>query len=253
MKKTTLVSAIGLSTALILPTAATADTLGFRIGANLWQQELSGDVKSGNLGTNIDIENDLGYKDSEDNANFYIAFEHPLPFIPNVRLARTELELSGENNTSVVFDGTTYTGNLKSTTDLSHTDATLYYEILDNWVSLDIGITARMFDEGFTLTGTTAGGTQTSTINVDATIPMLYAAVKFELPLTGLYILAEGNAISYDGDGLYDYKAGLGYETSLGFGVEAGFRSFAIKYEDSSDESIDLTIDGMYAGLFYHF
>lgn len=255
MKKTALATALLMSTSMGLSTVANADTLGFRIGANVWQPEFTGDVQSGTDA--LDLEDDLGYDDDESNNSFYVALEHPIPLIPNVMLARTELEIKGSSTSTFDFDGISFSGTIDSTTDLSHTDATLYYEILDNWISLDIGLTVRSFDEGFTITGTTTAPgspTETAELEVDEVIPMLYIATKFELPLSGLYIIADANWISYDDDTLLDYKAGLGYETSIGLGIEAGIRSFEIEYEEEDDnEFADLTIDGIYAGVFYHF
>ncbi|MCR8924390.1 TIGR04219 family outer membrane beta-barrel protein [Dasania sp. GY-MA-18] len=248
MKKTTLAGAIALS---LLSTAATADTLGFRVGANSWQQDFSGDIQSGDAGDIVDMQDTLGF-DDESNNNFYVAIEHPIPLIPNVMLARTEMEINASSDASFNFDGVDYTADIKATADLSHTDATLYYEILDNWVSLDIGFTVRAFDEGFSISGTAGGTTESSEFDVDVVLPMLYVGAKFELPLSGLYVRASGNGISYDGDSVLDYQAAIGYEHSIGLGIEAGFRSFEIEYEDD-DENADLTIDGAFLGVFYHF
>ncbi|MGK0442807.1 MAG: outer membrane protein [Pseudohongiellaceae bacterium] len=247
MKKILLSGLIGLSA--VTNMAAHADTLGFVVGANVWQQSFSGDVQSGSSGDIVDINDTLGF-DDETASNFYVAFEHPVPLIPNVRLARTELEVAGNETANFEFDGINYSGKIDSTLDLSHTDATLYYEILDNWVSIDIGITVRSFDEGFTVTEETTG--DTSEIDIDGAIPMLYVGAKFELPLSGLYISVSGNGIGYDDASIIDYQAGIGYESDSGFGIEAGLRSFEIEYDDD-DEEADLTVDGLYAGVFYHF
>mgnify|MGYP000070711227 CR=1 FL=1 len=250
MKKTAIATALALSAGL--SGAANADFLGFTVGANNWQQEFSGTVRSGAIGDTVDIENDLGYSDDEGNNNFYVAFEHPVPLIPNVMLARTELEVSAENTLTKSFDfeGVSFSvsDDIRSTADLTHTDLTLYYEILDNWVSLDIGFTLRSFEEGFTLTSST----ESAELSIDGTLPMFYVGAKFELPFSGLYVIANGNWISYDDDTIMDYKAALGYESSIGLGVEIGMRSFELEYEDD-EEYADLTIDGMYAGVFYHF
>ena len=61
--------------------AAQADVLGWRVGANLWQQQFDGDVSSG--GANIDLEDDLNYDDETD-LSYYLQFEHPIPLLPNV-------------------------------------------------------------------------------------------------------------------------------------------------------------------------
>ncbi len=239
--------------ALALPLGAAADTLGFYVGANSWQQDFEGSVLSSNSETfnTVDLQDDLGY-DDETATSFYVALEHPIPIIPNLRLAQTEVEIREDTtfNRNIEFDGVTYgvSEPITSVSDLSHTDLTLYYEVLDNWVSLDLGLTARIFSEGFEVSSMS----ESSEFELDETLPMIYAAVKFELPLTGLYIGAQGNGISYSGDSVMDYSINLGYETSIGLGIEAGYRSFEIEYEDDNEKA-DITIDGSYIGLFYHF
>lgn len=249
MHKIILASAI----ALCLPTTSYADTLGFKFGADLWQQSYEGTIKSGFAGSQIDLENDLGF-DSETGANVYFVLEHPIPIIPNVKIQHTELDIS-ETNTlqrNITFDGVTYNVNadIKSVSDLTHTDFTLYYEVLDNWFSLDLGITARVFNEGIKITNQTNGDSASE--ELDETLPMLYGAVKFDLPLTGLYVGGDINWLAVSGDSLVDSKINLGYESSFGLGIEAGYRRFDLEIKDD-DDSADITIEGAYAGLFYHF
>jgi outer membrane protein len=244
MKKLLIASVISLC----LPVAAQADALGLRIGVNAWQQNFSGDAKSGLAGDKIDIEDDLGF-DDDDGFQGYISFEHPIPIIPNILVQRTVIDTDANGNLNgKEFDGVTFPGAVKSTIDLTHTDATLYYEILDNWISLDIGLTARFFEEGFEI----KDQNQSASLDVDEVIPMIYAAIKFDLPLTGLYVGADGNGITYDDDTILDMKAMIGWESSIGLGIEAGYRYFDIQYEDNQEEA-DVTIEGVYAGLFFHF
>jgi outer membrane protein len=252
MKKALIIGSI----AMCIPAIASADFIGFRIGASAWNQNYEGTVQSGP--DTLDVENVLGL-DSETNNSFYVAFEHPVPLIPNVKLARTEMDTEEENTISegFIFDDTPFSANslVRTVSDLSHTDLTLYYEVLDNWVSLDLGITVRQFDEGISLSYRLQedGLSVSASEKIDDVLPMLYAAAKFDLPFTGLYAGGDVNAVSYDGDSLFDYKINIGYETSLGFGAEVGFRSFELDYEDSRTEKADITVDGGYASIFYHF
>lgn len=247
MKKTI----IAASVSLCLPIMSQADTLGVWVGANGWQQNYDGEVQSGQ--SNIDIEDELGL-DDETNYNYYFALEHPIPIIPNILIQHTELDISASNmlTRNIDFEGITYPigTTIKTNSDLTHTDATLYYEVLDNWVSLDLGLTARAFEEGVAISEPTAGESE---LDIDDVIPLLYVAIKFELPLTGLYIRGDANGISYDDDTLIDYKLSIGYETGLGLGLELGYRSFDLDYEDDDNETADVTVDGGYAGIFFHF
>jgi outer membrane protein len=233
---------------LFLPVAAQADALGVRFGANAWQQNFSGHAQSGDSGDKIDIEDDMGF-DDDDGFQGYISFEHSVPMVPNILVQRTVIDADANGDLNgKTFDDVTFPGAVKSTIDLTHTDATLYYQILDNWASLDIGLTARYFEQGIKV----KDQTQNADLDIDLVIPMAYAAVKFDLPLTGLYVGADGNGIKYDDHHFFDAKAMIGWESSIGLGIEAGYRYFDVQYEDN-DEEADLTIEGPFAGLFFHF
>jgi outer membrane protein len=235
---------------MVLAAGAQADVLGFRLGAYQWQQDYDGDVQSG--GEKIDLQNDLGF-DDDDGTVLYLALEHPLPLVPNLLLQRTEI--SSKNTASLqrsfTFDGVTYNPSETVTTDLdlSHTDATFYYEFLDNVVSLDAGLTVRVFDEGVKLRGSSSGS---SKVDIDGVLPMLYLAGRFDLPLSGLYIGAEANGIAYSDTSLIDTRVNIGYETAIGLGLELGYRAFDLDYDDDDDKA-NVTVDGAYGSLFYHF
>lgn len=235
--------------AMIAAGLCQADALGMRISAYSWQQEADGNVRAD--GTRVDLSNDLDI-DDERNRTIELALEHPIPLLPNLRLAHTQMELSGDSvlNRSIQFDGTTYSAGtaVSSDIDLTHTDATLYYELLDNWVSLDAGLTVRHFSGDVELRG---AGTRSSESFV-STLPMVYLAARADLPLSGLYVAASGNAIGYSDARLFDYRVNLGYETDIGLGAEVGLRRFDLDFDDDDDEA-DLTVDGIYAGLFFHF
>ena len=134
--------------------------------------------------------------------------------------------------------------------DLTHTDVTLYYEILDNWVNLDVGLTGRVFDDGVSITDETTG--LTGELDIDYVIPLVYAQARFDLPLSGLSVGVEGNAVQYDDDTLYDARLNLSYTFAFGLGIEGGYRIIDFEYDDD-DEFADVTIDGVYGGLYWDF
>ncbi|CAA0114879.1 Uncharacterised protein [Zhongshania aliphaticivorans] len=221
-----------------------ADIIGATAGAYMWKQSWEGNVQSGS--DSVDMNDDLGY-DDETGKSFFVAFEHPVPVLPNIRLQRTDLDISESNQLSrtFTFDDDVYTAadTVDSTTDLSHTDATLYYEILDNWVNLDVGLTVRVFDGEVRLASTGREGS----IELDAPVPMAYVNARFDLPLTGLYASALGNIISYGDNAVTDMTVGLGYEFGI-IGLELGYRNFDVDLEDDDDEA-SLTVDGYYFGV----
>ncbi len=254
MKKLIIASSVGL---LCATATVQADTIfGLYAGAHAWQSAFSGDINS-NGDADIDIENDLGF-DNEANTVIYVAVEHPVPMLPNIKIQQTAIEISGINTLSASglgfsFDDIPFDpgANIDSDVDFSHTDITLYYELLDNWVSLDLGLTARIFDGSIEINNTVTA--DNASINLDAKLPMIYTKAQFDLPLTGLGISVDGNFVGFGGNSLLDLNASINYEFAFGLGVAVGYRNFTLELDDVDDLDSELTIDGAYAGLTYHF
>lgn len=232
-------------------TTAHADTiLGIYAGIGNWNPEYSGDI--GNSALNIE---ELGFDD--DNYSFgYIALEHPIPILPNIRLQRTEMDTSetATLNRSFEFDNVTFDVNETVATDLdlSHTDVILYYEVLDNYVSVDLGINARVFDGEVTVTGENSGR---DSLGIDATLPMLYGKVQFDIPATGFYVGADASFIDIDGDSLSDItlRGGYAFDSVVDLGVEFGYRIIELELDDLDDFNTDIEIDGFYGAVTFHF
>jgi outer membrane protein len=248
MKKTLLALAM---TACVAP-AAHADFLGLYVGGGQWQQDFSGTIQNGE--DRIDMESDLG-ADSSSGMSFYAAFEHPLPFIPNVRFEHTTIDdtITATMNREFTYGDQTYNANESVTTnlDLSHNEYFLYYEILDNWVNLDIGFSVKHFDNQVEMRSNDQNKTETT--DLSAYLPMLYAYGQFDLPFTGLSAGLGGSMISYDGSAIKDWKAMLRYETDMGFGLEGGFRAFEIELDDVDDLTTDASFEGFFVNVTYHF
>lgn len=230
---------------------AQADFLGVRVGAYQWQQKYDGTASSD--GTNVNLRSDLGFDNSRNNV-YFAEFDHPLPLLPNIRIQHTDISTTetATLNRAIVIDNVNYAASsaVHTNLDLSHTDATLYYRPLDNWVKVRLGLTVRKFDHGVTVDSLSTG--QSAKIDIDAILPMFYAAARFDLPLTGLYIGADTNALAYSGSHLYDSRVNVGYELPFGLGMEAGYRRFDLKYDRHGDHA-DIVVDGGYAEVFYHF
>ena len=254
MKKSALIAAT--VSALTLAGTATADSLlGVYAGVSSWEQSNSGSIRDldtgGTQGEEIDFNKDLGLDDEKGNV-IYVALEHGIPFLPNLKLQNTEIKTDATNTISRNFNygGAPFTASDTVTTeaDLSHTDLTLYYQVLDNWVSVDLGLTVRLFDGYVSIKSSTDSARE----DFDAPVPLLYAKARADLPLSGAYISANAHALG-DGDNMFvDFQATLGYEHTLGAGIEVGFRSLDLDLEDIDDVEVDLTIDGVFIGVFYH-
>lgn len=238
---------------LLVGHIASADMLGLYFGLGVWQNEPDGDLYS-SLG--LQDAGKVGLED--DNATFfYLKFEHPVPSVPNIRIAQSEASNSGSysfNNPAM------QTVMISTDIDLDHSDYSFYWEILDTAVDLDLGLTARRFDGALTqeyfVDGTLAS---TDHQPIEGTIPLIYISANVDLPFAGVYIGAEINSLSYRGDGFNDLTARIGWTTENWilpeFGFEAGYRRFSIDIDarNSLDATLDLTMDGYFINLVAHF
>lgn len=244
MKKLPLV----LAFSLLAPLAHADSVLGLYAGVGSWLSDYDG--KAGNPSITL---SELGVQEHYNNY-FYVAIEHPIPFIPNIRLTQTNITSSqtGTITQSFTIGSTTYAADesVKSDFDLSHRDVTLYYQLLDNWINFDLGVTARQFD-GYVHTESTASNEK---LTIDLTAPMVYAKAQFDLPFTGLSAGVEGNYTSYQSNSLSDYTAKLTYlfDSVVDLGVEVGYRKMSVKVSDNDLEA-DMTLKGPYAALIAHF
>jgi len=231
---------------------AQADFVGFKIGANYWEPELSGAIKGdGVTDTPINLTGDLALDDPTP-SNLVLTLEHPVPLLPNLKYQNIELDSTGSNvHSGFTFNDTIFLpGNVNSTFDLSHNDIVLYYEILDNWISLDFGLDIKIFDGEVFLTD---GGATTESVLIDETIPMLYLSARFELPFSGFYIGADINGASSGDNDIEDSSIMLGYESEGGLGFEGGIKKFSLELNDVTDVNANVEYDGIYLNGYYHF
>ena len=223
-----------------------ADLLGFRVSGGLWSYEATGNIRdSATPSDSLNLKSDLGMKDTEEFQGF-VYFEHPVPIIPNVRFGITNLKLTGNGtvngnknwNGEPIPNGT----NILSDVDLSHYELGLYYEVIDTGFDLDLGLNVKVFDGSVSLRD---GATVNASSTFSQTIPMLYGSFAIPLPI-GFSIGGDMSYIDYNGDSFSDYFVSVRWDSSVLIGVEVGYRSFTIDYEDGN-EFADVEIKGPYA------
>ncbi len=236
--------------ALAMP--ASADTVfGMYAGAGSWQQQYSGDVASGI--TAIDVEDDLDLG-NENNNMFYAALEHGVPGLPNLRFQHVGVATSGDSvlTRTIDFNGAVFdiADPVATDVDFTQTDLVMYYEVLDNVVSLDLGVAARLVDGHVAV----ASLAESSRAQFKGVLPMLYVRMRADLPLTGLWIGAQAQGLGYDGNSLIDADAQVGWESKWGIGAEAGWRVLHMKLADFDEISdADFDVSGPYLALNFHF
>ncbi|MFQ3206515.1 MAG: outer membrane protein [Glaciecola sp.] len=252
MKKSLLGCAL-LAAAVVAPVQA--DTLlGAYVGAQAW-----------NMGTDGGFSNQQSTLtnfafDDKTNGAFYVALEHPVPLIPNIKVSRTILDTAGVTTlaTEFEFNGTLYGNNTILNTDIemTGTDFILYYEILDNdAVSIDIGINGKYVDG--TIMVSEATGNRMTSEDFSGVIPMGYAKVELGLPFTGLGLYAEGSFLAIDDSTASDFQAALTYSfvesLALDMTLQAGYRAMKIELDDVDDLYSNLEFTGVFVGLEFDF
>jgi outer membrane protein len=252
MKKT--IIAAGIAT--LLSASVQADTLlGLYIGGHMWANQADGSFGQGN---NNQATFDF---DDENQGSFFVALEHPIPLIPNLKIASTTLDTIGGATISgsFTFEGETYSANsvLDTTFDASYVDYTFYYELFDNdLLTFDFGLTARDLDSQINVVDT-SNTTSDSNLSVSGFIPLLYVNTIIGLPFTGFNVFAEANFLSYDDNSVYDYQIGVSYELVDNLAVDldltVGYRAVKLELDDIDDLYSDLTFDGVFVGAIVHF
>ena len=243
---------LGALVALLPITGMSATVLGFQAGGGSWDHAPSGDITAsdGGVGTTADLENDLNLSSKSEGYSYFI-LEHPIPVIPNIKYVNTKLTSSGSGKANVdfTFNGTPYntTTDLTTVLELNQTDAILYYEVLDNVVSLDLGLNIK------TISGKASvdNGTTAQSTDFSAPIPMLYVAAEIALP-AGFAIGADISTISASGNSITDTTVKLTYTTDFYLGVEAGLRTQSYTI-DVDDVKASMKFDGVFAGVYFKF
>ncbi|MCW8834472.1 MAG: TIGR04219 family outer membrane beta-barrel protein [Colwellia sp.] len=246
---------LAASLTTLLCTTAQADTLlGLYIGGQMWANEAEGSFGEGELDQAVfDF-------DDENQGSFFVALEHPIPLIPNVKIASTTLDTIGGTTLtgSFTFEGETYTANsqLDTTFDASFVDYTFYYEVFDNdLLTFDFGLTARDLDSQINVVEQATS--QSSDLSVSGIIPLFYVNTIVGLPFTGFNVFAEANFLSYDDNTVYDYQIGVSYAVldnlAVDLDITLGYRGLKLELNDVDDLYSDITFEGVFAGATVHF
>jgi outer membrane protein len=253
---------IATSLAAVLCSSAQADTLlGLYIGGHVWDTEATGSLGEKNSQTQDIALQEFNFEDQQ-HGSFYVALEHPIPLIPNIKIASTTLDTDGQTvitESDFSFGDIPYPIDTTVNTEfnVSYVDYTFYYEILDNdLLTLDIGLTAREFEGDMTITDD-IGVLSLSVEEFSAVVPMLYGSVIIGLPLTGLNIFFQGNYTGYDDSKIQDFQAGISYSLldnlAVDLNIELGYKVFKMDIEDIDDIYADLEFKGIFAGATIHF
>lgn len=257
IKKLTLILLLSVNTLY-------SDSIGGEVSLGIYSHSPSGSASYSlpyvGVGTSASLEDTLYWSDEKD-IIFKAYFEHPLPLIPNIKLTFSNLSHEGQGEvTDFTWGGIIgLNGDIASSIDLKMYDLTLYYELLDNWVEVDAGLTLRYFNGNIvvnTLTGFSSLSTTVTSesTNFDLFIPMLYGKTRFNIPNTDISLQLEANAINYEDTTFYDYELSVRYTLTMGLGLEGGYRAVHLDSEELVNGLIvDMDFQGLYASVVWNF
>ncbi len=210
--------------------ASASMILGFGVEADYFTPEITGDFQytdNGVSNTNFNGESDSSYQ-------LGLYFEHPIPVVPNFRVDFTP------DTTFTGSDGSSGT----NTVTFAQTDITAYYEILDNIIDIDVGITGKI------VKGDVAG----TSINQSGSmvIPMGYVAAGISIPAIPVHVDADIKYIGYNDNTVSDMRIKAVWEVVMGLEVAAGYRYESLDL-DGQDILSTLKIKGPFVGVGYRF
>lgn len=224
-----------LSCASLLAAGLThADTLlGVYASADYWYVQ----------GNAEDANHSATKQDIDQKGQFQVALslEHGVPLLPNARIRYTALDVDSEQK---ILNTPTY--NLK----LNNSDFILYYEVLDNVVSADVGLAAKRLEGDVSFAGIAKR-------DVSATLPSVYASVGAKLPFTGLSAKAEALYGKNGSKQATDLSAEVKYDfidnALLDVGAKLGYRLLNIDLEKQNGIEPQFSLRGPYLGVEAHF
>lgn len=245
------IAALTLTCCLAAPLSQADTLLGLYAGAQAWRMDSSGALSdSATLLTEFNFS-------QETQGSYYLAFEHPIPLIPNAKIIHSEMDTQG--GVTLVgdfsFAGETFRSGTSVNTDveLVNTDYVLYYELFDNdLIAFDLGLNGKYIDGSLLVTDK-----QTASMrNFSGIVPMLYSRVEVGLPFTGLGAYVEGSYLSFNHT-LYDYQAAITYtfidSLAVDMTAQFGYRSVSLELDGLDSIHSDINFDGLFAGLEVHF
>jgi len=209
-------------------------------------------VFSGGLGTKVDMEDDLGFDDSED---FMVEAAVQLG---DFRLTAGYLPLgfsgSGTLSRTIDFGGQTFNANTKvdSDVDIDLYDVGLTWYLLnfdDLPVRLQLGpeLSVKYVDADLSMKST--GGNESESL----TAPIPTVGLRGRVGLSDfLGLVGRVGYLQYSDNSFLDADVQLEFSPIPLVGLFAGYRYFDIEV-DESDVFLDVTFEGPYGGAFIRF
>lgn len=236
----------------LLSAPAYADFFAVKVQLDSWQASADGSFGQTGASTPFDFR-------SKNQLSLGMALEHPIPLLPNLAVRYQNLKHSGRAELAQTYalGGQSFAvgSQLNSTLDVSHLDAILYYELLDNSLfELDFGaMVKRAHGDAKAHNQAGLSGEQ----SFKGSIPMLYTAARLTLPGTGWQVFAEANGVTPGRHQVRDISAGLAFQLVdmmlMDAGVRLGYRSSKVELDNMQGVSTNMDYSGVFVGFAVNF
>jgi outer membrane protein len=225
-----------------------ADTvLGMTADVDFWNMDSSGSFADSEDMESFDL-------DSERNAILTLAFEHPVPILPNLKIKTNDLSSSGDQRLSndFSFSGIDFPAGLEVSVDFEaqNTDFIFYYEVFDNdTVSFDLGLNVKYLDGDIEVESNGVRASET----FDGYVPMFHGAVQVGIPATRISLFGDLNLLSVGDHTLQDYTAGVAFKVvesmAVDISLKGGYHRISLELDDLDGIYTDWDFDGAFFGI----
>jgi outer membrane protein len=227
---------------------AEADFIGLNIDGYSAQPFQSYNSSSIDLVDDLDVDNPA-------QTSMVLILEHPITVLPNIRYQSYNMGSSNNRSTNPDFSfnqgSPGFGSDSNASYDLASNDLVLYYQLLSNWMDLDMGVDLKRLD------GQVSQAGPGNSIDVDETIPLLHLSARVDLPINGLYLGADINSnivnLGISESGAQDSTIMLGFENGTGLGIAGGIKSFSLELNNPDDANTDIGYDGLFVNGYFNF
>ncbi len=111
-----------LSLTLAAPFSANADILSFSVGAGAWSETPDGNYQKIGDPDEVNVTDNL-FWDKESQGYVFATLEHPVPLLPNIKIAHTKIEHDGNGSTPIfTFNGKDFSGKVVNDVSIESLD-----------------------------------------------------------------------------------------------------------------------------------
>lgn len=232
-------------------TAQAATFYQFNLGVNYWDKKhsaLAGEVADAQL----PVQNESSSQE------LVLGFEHPIPLVPNFKLATSDYQATGQQLLTQTFILSEQTFKVATTLDIDfdydYTDYTFYYEMFDNQVfEVDLGVTFKSIDAILSVNNV-ANQSENSNRKASGIEGYFHTAGKFNLPLLNLSFGTQLNAKDSDN---FDVEFSVLYELDwvpvINPHLQLGWKKQELQLDDFDSLYLSHSWESVFAGVLITF